>query len=77
MKAFSETDLTDDLKRIGIPVFIAHGDDDQIVPIQAAGIKSAQILANSTLKVYPGAPHGLCGAYEQELNADLLSFITS
>ncbi len=77
VKAFSETDLTDDLKRIGIPVFVAHGDDDQIVPIQAAAIKSAQILANSALKVYPGAPHGLCDAYEQEFNADLLSFITS
>ena len=75
--AFSETDLTGDLKRIDVPVFVAHGDDDQIVPIQAAGIKSAQILSRSTLKVYPGAPHGLCGAYEQEFNTDLLSFITS
>src|SRR5271165_1278234 len=75
--AFSETDLTDDLKRIDIPVFVAHVDDDQIVPLQEAAIKSAQILSNSTLKVYPGAPHGLCGAYEQEFNADLLSFITS
>jgi non-heme chloroperoxidase len=75
--AFSETDLTDDLKRIDVPVFVAHGDEDQIVPIQAAGIKSAQILSRSTLKVYHGAPHGLCGAYEQEFNTDLLSFITS
>jgi non-heme chloroperoxidase len=75
--AFSETDLTDDLKRIDVPVFVAHGDDDQIVPIQAAGIKSAQILSRSTLKVYHGAPHGLSGAYEQEFNTDLLSFITS
>jgi non-heme chloroperoxidase len=77
IQAFSETDLTGDLERIDVPVFVAHGDDDQIVPIQAAGIKSAQILASSTLKVYPGEPHGLCGAYEQEFNADLLSFITS
>jgi non-heme chloroperoxidase len=77
VKAFSETDLTGDLKRIRIPVFVAHGDDDQIVPIQAAAIKSAQILANPALKVYPGAPHGLCGAYQQEFNADLLSFIAS
>ena len=77
VKAFSETDLTDDLKRIRIPVFVAHGDDDQIVPIQAAAIKSAQILAHPALKVYPGAPHGLCGAYQQEFNADLLSFIAS
>jgi len=75
--AFSETDLTDDLKRIDVAVFVAHGNDDQIVPIQAAGIKSAQILSHSALKVYPGAPHGLCGAYEQEFNTDLLSFITS
>jgi non-heme chloroperoxidase len=77
VKAFSETDLTDDLKRIGIPVFVAHGGDDQIVPIQAAAIRSAQILSHSALRVYPGAPHGLCGAYEQEFNTDLLSFITS
>ena len=77
IKAFSETDLTDDLKKIDVPTLILHGDDDQIVPIQAAALKSVKIVPNATLKVYPGAPHGLTGAHEQEFNADLLAFITS
>jgi non-heme chloroperoxidase len=74
-KAFSETDFTDDLPKIDIPVFVAHGDDDQIVPIQAAALKTVTLLPIATLKVYPGAPHGLNGAYEREFNNDLLAFL--
>jgi non-heme chloroperoxidase len=77
IKAFSETDFTDDLRRIDVPVFVAHGDDDQIVPIQAAALRSSKLLPKATLKVYPGAPHGLVGAYEEQLNKDLLTFIKS
>ena len=76
IKAFSETDLTEDLKRIDVPTLILHGDDDQIVPIQAAALKSSKIVPNAILKVYPGAPHGLTGAHEQEFDQDLLAFLT-
>jgi non-heme chloroperoxidase len=75
--AFSETDLTEDLKAIDVPTLILHGDDDQIVPIVAAAMKSIELVENATLKVYPGAPHGLTGAHEQEFNADLLAFLAS
>jgi len=75
VKQFSETDFTQDLQRIDVPTLIAHGADDQIVPIGAAAHKSAQLVKDATLKVYPGAPHGLTGAYEQAFNADLLAFI--
>ncbi|QXJ21341.1 alpha/beta hydrolase [Actinomadura graeca] len=75
IKAFSETDFHDDLKRIDVPTFIAHGDDDQIVPIVAAALESAKIVKDATLKVYPGAPHGLVGAFETEFTADLLDFL--
>jgi non-heme chloroperoxidase len=77
IEAFSETDFTDDLKRIEIPTLVAHGDDDQIVPIQASAPHSSKLLKNATLKVYPGAPHGLVGAHENEFNSDLLTFIKS
>jgi non-heme chloroperoxidase len=77
VKAFSETDQTEDLKKIDVPTLILHGDDDQIVPIQAAALKSSKIVPNATFKIYPGAPHGLTGAHEQEFNRDLLAFITS
>lgn len=77
IKAFSETDTTEDLKAIDVPTLIAHGDDDQIVPIVAAAEKSIKLVQNATLKVYPGAPHGLTGAHEQEFNADLLAFLKS
>jgi non-heme chloroperoxidase len=77
IKAFSETDTTEDLKRIDVPTLIAHGDDDQIVPIVAAAEKSIKLVENATLKVYPGAPHGLTGAHEQEFNADLLAFLAT
>ena len=75
IKAFSETDFRDDLAQIDVPVLICHGDDDQIVPIQISALKSHKSFKNATLKVYPGAPHGLCGDYEQAFNADLLSFV--
>ncbi len=74
---FSETDFTEDLKRIDVPTLIAHGDDDQIVPIGAAALKSAKIVKNATLKVYPGGPHGIPTTHQAELNADLLAFIES
>ena len=77
VKAFSETDFTEDLKKIDIPVLVMHGDDDQIVPIVAAGLKSAKILKNATLKVYPGFPHGMCQIHADQINADLLAFIKS
>ena len=75
IKAFSETDFTADLRGIEIPVLVAHGDDDQIVPIDAAGRRSAELLKDASLKVYPGAPHGLVGAFKDEFNADLLAFL--
>jgi non-heme chloroperoxidase len=76
IKAFSETDFTADLKQIDIPVLVAHGDDDQIVPFADSAPKTAELLNNAELKVYPGQPHGLTGAHEQEFNADLLDFAT-
>jgi non-heme chloroperoxidase len=77
VEAFSETDFTEDLLGIDVPVLVAHGEDDQIVPIGAAGLKSAGLLENATLRVYEGAPHGLCGAFEQRFNADLLEFLAA
>ncbi|SDS06050.1 alpha/beta fold hydrolase [Actinopolymorpha singaporensis] len=74
VKAFSETDFTDDLRRMDVPTLIVHGDDDQIVPIDASGRHSAEILADATLKVYPSAPHGLTATHKDQLNADLLEF---
>jgi non-heme chloroperoxidase len=74
IRAFSETDFTQDLHQIDVPVLVAHGDDDQIVPFQDSAPKTADLLKDSTLKVYPGQPHGLTGAHEQEFNADLLAF---
>lgn len=73
--AFSETDLTEDLKAIDAPVFLAHGDDDQIVPIQAASEQAIKLLKNGTLKIYPGRPHGIFGEYQKELHQDILQFI--
>jgi non-heme chloroperoxidase len=75
IKAFSETDFTEDLKKIDIPVLVMHGDDDQIVPIVAAGLLSAKILKNATLKVYPGFPHGMPATNADQINADLLAFL--
>jgi non-heme chloroperoxidase len=75
IKAFSETDFTEDLKKFDRPTLIVHGDDDQIVPIATAGQASAKIVKNATLKVYPGAPHGLPVTEKDKLNADLLAFL--
>jgi non-heme chloroperoxidase len=75
IKAFSETDFTEDLKKFDVPTLILHGDDDQIVPIGAGGRASAKIVKNATLKVYPGAPHGMCTTLKDQVNADLLAFL--
>ena len=75
IKVFSETDHTDDLKRFDVPTLIMHGDDDQIVPIGASAMRSAQLVKGSTLKVYPGLPHGMCTINKDLINADLLAFI--
>lgn len=77
IKAFSETDFTEDLKKIDVPTLIIHGDDDQIVPIDAAGRASAKLVKNSRLIVYPGAPHGLTDTHKEKFNADLLAFLRS
>ena len=75
IKAFSETDFTQDLKKFDVPTLIVHGDDDQIVPIAAAGLASAKLVPHATLKVYPGAPHGLAETHKDQLNADMLAFL--
>lgn len=75
IKAFSETDMTDDLKKIDRPTLIVHGDDDQIVPIDISGRAAAKLVKGSELLVYPGAPHGLTDTHKDRLNADLLTFI--
>jgi non-heme chloroperoxidase len=77
IKAFSETDFTEDLKKFTVPALVIHGDDDQIVPIDASGRASAKLVKNSTLIVYPGAPHGLTHTHKDKLNADLLAFAKS
>ena len=74
IKAFSETDFTGDLKKIDVPTLIMHGDDDQIVPIDASARLSAKLVKGATLKIYPGAPHGLCSTHKDLINADLLAF---
>lgn len=77
IKAFSETDFTKDLEKIDVPTLIIHGDDDQIVPIDAAGRASARLIKNSALIVYSGAPHGLTDTHKDRLNEDLLEFLRS
>jgi len=74
IKAFSETDFTEDLKKFDVPTLILHGDDDQIVPIAAAAPLSAKLVKNSTLKIYPGFPHGMPATNADTINADLLAF---
>jgi non-heme chloroperoxidase len=74
IKAFSETDFTDDLKKFDVPTLIIHGDDDQIVPIGASAMLSSKIIKGATLKIYPGAPHGLCSTLKDQVNAELLAF---
>ncbi|MFA3130360.1 alpha/beta fold hydrolase [Acinetobacter pittii] len=73
--AFSQTDFTEDLKKITIPVLVLHGDDDQIVPYKTSGVKSAELLQNSQLKIYPGFSHGMLTVNHEVINADLLTFI--
>lgn len=75
IKAFSETDFTEDLKSVTVPALVMHGDDDQVVPIANSAPLSAKLLRNGTLKVYPGYPHGMCTTHADVINADLLAFI--
>jgi non-heme chloroperoxidase len=75
VKAFSETDLTEDLKRFDVPTLVLHGDDDQIVPFADSAPLSSKIIKDATLKVYPGAPHGLMVTHKDQFNADLLTFL--
>src|SRR3954463_3551028 len=75
VKVFSETDLTEDLRKIDVPTLIVHGDDDQIVPIGASALLSVKLVKGATLKVYPGAPHGMCSTHKEQVNADLLAFL--
>jgi non-heme chloroperoxidase len=77
VKAFSETDFTEDLKKIDIPTLILHGDDDQIVPIADSALLSAKIVKGAVLKIYKGAPHGMCTTMKDQINKDLLEFIRS
>jgi non-heme chloroperoxidase len=75
IKAFSETDLTGDLKKFDVPTLVLHGDDDQIVPIGASAMLSSKLIKDATLKVYKGAPHGMCTTLKDQVNADLLAFL--
>jgi non-heme chloroperoxidase len=75
IKAFSETDLTRDLGRFDVPTLVLHGDDDQIVPIGASAMLSSKLIRNATLKVYKGAPHGMCTTLKDQMNAELLAFL--
>ena len=77
IKAFSETDFTEDLKKIDVPTLIMHGDDDQIVPIGASAMQAAKLVTGATLKVYPGYSHGMCTVNKDQINADLLAFFKS
>jgi non-heme chloroperoxidase len=77
IKAFSETDFTEDLKKIDVPTFVMHGDDDQIVPVADSAPLSSKLLKKGTLKIYPGLPHGMCTTHPDIVNADLLAFIQS
>ena len=74
-QAFSETDFTEDLKKFDVPTLVIHGDDDQVVPIDASGRASAKILKNAKLIVYSGAPHGITDTHKDRLNEDLLAFL--
>jgi non-heme chloroperoxidase len=74
IKAFSETDFTEDLKKFDVPTLILHGDDDQIVPIGAAALQSSKIVKGAVLKVIPGAPHGMCSTLKDQMNEELLAF---
>ncbi len=75
IKAFSETDFTEDLKKMDVPTLILHGDDDQIVPIADSALLSAKLVRGATLKIIPGAPHGMCSTHKEQINAELLAFL--
>lgn len=75
IKAFSETDMTEDLKKFDVPTLILHGDDDQIVPIGASALLSAKLVKGAILKVIPGAPHGMCSTHKDQINSELLAFL--
>jgi non-heme chloroperoxidase len=75
IKVFSETDLTEDLKKFDVPTLILHGEDDQIVPIADSAMLSSKIVKNAKLKIYKGAPHGMCTTHKDQVNADLLAFL--
>jgi len=75
IKAFPETDFTEDLRTFDVPTPIPHGDDDEVVPIGAAALRSSKLVKNATLKLYAGAPHGLADTHRDQLNADLLPFL--
>src|SRR6476620_8134031 len=75
IKAFAQTDFTEDLKKFDVPTLVMHGDDDQIVPIGITGLVSSKIVKGATLKVYPGLPHGMCATHKDLINADLLEFM--
>jgi non-heme chloroperoxidase len=77
IKAFSETDFTEDLKKIDVPTLILHGDDDQIVPIADSAMLSSKLVRGATLKIIPGAPHGMCSTLKDTINAELLAFLQS
>jgi non-heme chloroperoxidase len=77
IKAFSETDLTEDLKKFDVPTLILHGDDDQIVPYADAALLSAKLVKGAVLKIYPGAPHGMCTTLKDKVNEELLAFLKS
>ncbi len=77
IKAFSETDFTEDLKMIDVPTLVLHGEDDQIVPFADAGALSVKLLKKGTLKSYPGLPHGMCTTHPETINPDILAFLKS
>ncbi len=77
IKAFSETDLTEDLKQIDVPTLVMHGEDDQIVPVKDSAVKSARLIKGAKEIYYPGAPHGLTSTHQDQVNADLLNFLRS
>ena len=77
IKAFSETDFTEDLKKFDVPTLVLHGEDDQIVPVKDSARKSAKLIADAQEIYYPGAPHGLTATHADKFNADLLAFLRS
>jgi len=77
VKAFSETDTSEDLKKIDVPILFLHGDDDQIVPIGASALLASKIVGGARLKIYKGAPHGMCTTQKNEVNEDLIAFTRS